>query len=91
LKPAVWKEAKRGMVPFVFAGDYNGPGKWRYGLGFVDSGGFIGAEAPAAQERRPRTADALNALDVVDNARKRSRRRWGLRRDGEWCVTRARL
>jgi D-alanyl-D-alanine carboxypeptidase len=44
LKPAVWKEAKRGMVPFVFAGDYNGPGKWRYRLGFVDSGGFIGAE-----------------------------------------------
>jgi D-alanyl-D-alanine carboxypeptidase len=48
LKPAIWKEAKRDMVPFVFAGDYNGPGRWRYGLGFVESGGFIGAEGSFA-------------------------------------------
>ncbi len=48
LKPAVWREAKRDMVPFVFAGDYNGPGRWRYGLGFVESGGFIGGEGSFA-------------------------------------------
>jgi D-alanyl-D-alanine carboxypeptidase len=36
------------MVPFVFAGNYNGPGQWRYGLGFVESGGFIGAEGSFA-------------------------------------------
>ncbi len=48
LKPAVWKEAQRNMVPFVFAGNYNGPGQWRYGLGFVESGGFIGAEGSFA-------------------------------------------
>ena len=48
LKPAVWREAQRNMVPFVFAGNYNGPGQWRYGLGFVESGGFIGAEGSFA-------------------------------------------
>jgi D-alanyl-D-alanine carboxypeptidase len=48
LEPAVWREAKRDMVPFVFAGDYNGPGRWRYGLGFVESGGFIGGEGSFA-------------------------------------------
>jgi D-alanyl-D-alanine carboxypeptidase len=48
LQPAVWKEAQRNMVPFVFAGNYNGPGTWRYGLGFVESGGFIGAEGSFA-------------------------------------------
>jgi D-alanyl-D-alanine carboxypeptidase len=48
LKPAVWKEAQRNMVPFVFTGNYNGPGQWRYGLGFVESGGFIGAEGSFA-------------------------------------------
>ena len=36
------------MVPFVFGGNYNGPGQWRYGLGFVESGGFIGAEGSFA-------------------------------------------
>jgi D-alanyl-D-alanine carboxypeptidase len=44
VKPAVWKEAQRDLIPFVFAGDYNGPGQWRQGLGFVESGGFIGKE-----------------------------------------------
>ncbi len=48
LKPAVWREAKKDAVPFVFSGDYNGPGRWRYGLGFVESGGFIGAEGSFA-------------------------------------------
>jgi D-alanyl-D-alanine carboxypeptidase len=48
LKPKVWKEAQRDAVPFVFAGNYNGPGKWRYGLGFVESGGFIGGEGSFA-------------------------------------------
>ena len=42
LKPSVWREANRDAVPFVFAGNYNGPGRWKYGLGFVESGGFIG-------------------------------------------------
>ncbi len=48
LKPAVWREAKKDAVPFVFSGDYNGPGRWHYGLGFVESGGFIGAEGSFA-------------------------------------------
>jgi D-alanyl-D-alanine carboxypeptidase len=42
LKPVVWKEAKKDAVPFEFAQNYNGPGRWKYGLGFVESGGFIG-------------------------------------------------
>jgi D-alanyl-D-alanine carboxypeptidase len=48
LKPAVWKEAKKDPVPFVFSGNYNGPGRWRYGLGYVESGGFLGAEGSFA-------------------------------------------
>jgi D-alanyl-D-alanine carboxypeptidase len=44
LKPPVWQEAKKDAIPFVFAGHYNGPGRWRYGLGFSESGGFIGKE-----------------------------------------------
>jgi D-alanyl-D-alanine carboxypeptidase len=44
LKPAVWREAKKDAIPFVFEGRYNGPGRWRYGLGFSESGGFIGKE-----------------------------------------------
>ncbi len=48
LKPEVWAEATRNPIPFVFAGDYNGPGTWRYGLGFVESGGFIGGEGSFA-------------------------------------------
>lgn len=42
LKPAVWREAKKDAVRFEFAQNYNGPGRWKYGLGFVESGGFIG-------------------------------------------------
>ena len=42
LKPAVWREAKRDPIPFKFAQNYNGPGRWAYGLGFDESGGFIG-------------------------------------------------
>ncbi|MGW7287335.1 serine hydrolase domain-containing protein [Streptomyces sp. NPDC054847] len=48
LKPAVWAEATKNPIPFVFTGNYNGPGKWRYGLGFVESGGFIGGEGSFA-------------------------------------------
>ncbi|MFF8531997.1 hypothetical protein ACF07B_08480 [Streptomyces sp. NPDC015532] len=48
LKPEVWAEATKDPIPFVFAGNYNGPGKWRCGLGFVESGGFIGGEGSFA-------------------------------------------
>jgi D-alanyl-D-alanine carboxypeptidase len=48
LKPEVWTEANKDLIPFVFSGDYNGPGLWRYGLGFVESGGFIGGEGSFA-------------------------------------------
>jgi len=48
LTPEVWKEATTDMVPFVFGGNYNGPGQWRYGLGFVETGGFYGAEGSFA-------------------------------------------
>jgi D-alanyl-D-alanine carboxypeptidase len=48
LEPEVWNEAQHDMVPFVFAGNYNGPGTWRYGLGFVETGGFIGGTAPTS-------------------------------------------
>ncbi len=44
LKPAVWKEAQQDMIPYAFSDDYNGPGRWIQGLGFVESGGFIGKE-----------------------------------------------
>ncbi len=42
LKPWVWRQAKKDAIRFVFAQNYNGPGRWKYGLGFVQSGGFIG-------------------------------------------------
>ncbi len=48
LKPEVWAEATKNPIPFVFTGNYNGPGTWRYGLGFVESGGFIGGEGSFA-------------------------------------------
>ena len=48
LTPEVWAQATTDMVPFVFGGNYNGPGQWRYGLGFVESGGFFGAEGSFA-------------------------------------------
>jgi D-alanyl-D-alanine carboxypeptidase len=48
LTPEVWAEANKDMGPFDFAGNYNGPGTWHYGLGFVESGGFIGGEGSFA-------------------------------------------
>lgn len=48
LTPEVWTQATSDMVPFAFSGNYNGPGLWRYGLGFVESGGFFGAEGSFA-------------------------------------------
>jgi D-alanyl-D-alanine carboxypeptidase len=42
LKPVGWKEANKDAVPFESAQSYNGPGRWKYGLGFVESGRFIG-------------------------------------------------
>ncbi|MEU6984452.1 hypothetical protein ABZ946_13690 [Streptomyces sp. NPDC046324] len=48
LEPEVWAEAQKDPVPFVFAGKYNGPGTWSYGLGFVETGGFIGGEGSFA-------------------------------------------
>ena len=66
LTPKVWKEAQRDMVPFVFAGNYNGPGKWRYGLGFVESGGFIGGEGSfAGYESAAMYSPALETSIVV--------------------------
>jgi D-alanyl-D-alanine carboxypeptidase len=44
LKPAVWAEAQQGAFPYAFSDNYNGPGRWLQGLGFVESGGFIGKE-----------------------------------------------
>ena len=44
LKPAVWTEANQGLFSFAFSDNYNGPGRWLQGLGFVESGGFIGKE-----------------------------------------------
>jgi D-alanyl-D-alanine carboxypeptidase len=44
LEPEVWKEAKQDPLPYAFPDDYNGPGRWLQGLGFVESGGFIGKE-----------------------------------------------
>jgi D-alanyl-D-alanine carboxypeptidase len=66
LEPAVWSEAQRDMVPFVFAGNYNGPGRWRYGLGFVESGGFIGGEGSfAGYESASMYSPALDTAIVV--------------------------
>jgi D-alanyl-D-alanine carboxypeptidase len=54
------------MVPFVFSGNYNGPGKWRYGLGFVESGGFIGGEGSfAGYESAAMCSPALETSIVV--------------------------
>jgi D-alanyl-D-alanine carboxypeptidase len=44
LKPAVWRKAQQGMFPFVFPDKFNHPGRWLQGLGFLESGGFIGKE-----------------------------------------------
>jgi D-alanyl-D-alanine carboxypeptidase len=51
LKPAVWRGARKNAVPFEFSLNYNGPGRWKYGLGFVESGGFIGLAASPATSR----------------------------------------
>jgi D-alanyl-D-alanine carboxypeptidase len=48
LTPEVQREAKKHLFPFVFPDGYNGPGRWRQGLGFVVSGGFIGKEGSFA-------------------------------------------
>jgi hypothetical protein len=42
LKPVGWKEANKDALPFESAQSYNRPGRWKYGLGFVESGRFIG-------------------------------------------------
>ena len=34
----------RALFSFAFSDNYNGPGRWRQGLGFVETGGFIGKE-----------------------------------------------
>ncbi len=44
LKPVVWKEAMKDPFPYAFTDYYNGPGRWLQGLGFVETGGFIGKE-----------------------------------------------
>ena len=44
LQPAVWREAQKDPLPYAFSDNYNGPGRWLQGLGFVESGGFIGKE-----------------------------------------------
>ena len=48
VSPEVWKEATTDMVPFVFGGNYNGPGQWLNALGFDETGGFYGAEGSFA-------------------------------------------
>ena len=48
LEPSVWEEARQGAFPYAFDDDYNGPGRWLQGLGFVESGGFIGKEGSFA-------------------------------------------
>jgi D-alanyl-D-alanine carboxypeptidase len=44
LEPEVWQEAQQDPLPYAFADHYNGPGRWLQGLGFVESGDFIGKE-----------------------------------------------
>jgi D-alanyl-D-alanine carboxypeptidase len=44
LKPAVWRKAQQGLLPFVFPDGYNRPGRWLQGLGFIETGGFIGKD-----------------------------------------------
>ena len=48
VSPEVWKEATTDPVPFVFGGNYNGPGKWFNPLGFDETGGFYVAEGSFA-------------------------------------------
>jgi D-alanyl-D-alanine carboxypeptidase len=67
IKPAVWKEAKKHPIPFVFPGGYNGPGRWRYGLGFAESGGFIGKEgsSPGYESTAMYSPARMTAVAVV--------------------------
>jgi D-alanyl-D-alanine carboxypeptidase len=44
VKPSVWREAQQGMIPFNFPHHYLGPGRWYQGLGFIETGGFIGKD-----------------------------------------------
>jgi D-alanyl-D-alanine carboxypeptidase len=44
LKRAVWRQANKGMFRFDFPDRYLGPGRWRQGLGFIESGGFSGKD-----------------------------------------------
>jgi D-alanyl-D-alanine carboxypeptidase len=46
--PEVWAEATTDPVPFIFGGNYNGPGEWLNALGFDLSGGFYVAEGSFA-------------------------------------------
>lgn len=46
--PDVWAEATTDPVPFVFGGNYNGPGEWLNALGFDLTGGFYVAEGSFA-------------------------------------------
>jgi D-alanyl-D-alanine carboxypeptidase len=48
VSPEVWEEANADPVPFVFGGNYNGPGEWFQGLGFDLTGGFVVAEGSFA-------------------------------------------
>jgi len=48
VSPEVWTEATTDPVPFVFGGNYNGPGLWLNALGFDESGGFYVAEGSFA-------------------------------------------
>jgi D-alanyl-D-alanine carboxypeptidase len=44
LKPAVWRKANKGLFRWVFPDGYNRPGRWLQGLGFIETGGFIGKD-----------------------------------------------
>lgn len=48
VSPEVWTEANADPVPFVFGGNYNGPGEWLNALGFDQTGGFDVAEGSFA-------------------------------------------
>ena len=67
LKPAVWSQAKKNAIPFEFAQNYNGPGRWRYGLGFVESGGFIGGTGSFAgyESTAMYSPDRRTSIEVV--------------------------
>jgi D-alanyl-D-alanine carboxypeptidase len=44
VKPTVWREAKKGAFAWAFPDNFQGPGRWRQGLGFVETGEFIGKD-----------------------------------------------